>query len=192
MFFLIFTLIAFSVIGLIIFLLAGISARNRSISAVVAISMAIWIFSAEVCKIYISQFLKSIGFIILSIILGIYTFRMFKILSVQEETLKGKIQYFFRLKFSQLTIILNITTFFMLISVLIYIVTVQLFPGTFSWTLTFLAPALLYFGVGMNILVILFGITNWKNFRIIYCFVCRKSCKICSKDDETEGDADSS
>ena len=112
---------------------------------------------------------------------------MFKILSVQYDSFKDKIKTFFQLKFSQLTIILYFTTFFNLIDLSLYIITIQILPGTFSWELSYISPFLLYFGIAVNILVITFGMTNWKNFKKIYCFVCRKSCKIClTEDDEID------
>ena len=109
---------------------------------------------------------------------------MFKILSVQYDNFKDKFKSFFQLKFSQLTIILYFTTFFNLFDLSLYIITIQILPGTFSWELSHISPFLLYFGIAVNILVITFGMTNWKNFKKIYCFICRKSCKICSTEDD--------
>ena len=77
-----------------------------------------------------------------------------------------------------------------MIFVFIYIILGRLIPGAISWWLSFGAPYLIYIGVSTNIVLILFGITNWKNFKKIYCFSCQKCCKICLTEDEVN-DSDS-
>eukprot|EP01080_Neovahlkampfia_damariscottae_P003114 gene3114-5284_t len=135
--------------------------------------IGIWVMMAEISYFFIS------------VVLWIYTIRMFKILSVTKSTFKEKLKFFFQLRFSQLTLILNISNFFTMGYVIWYIIA-RAFPGTFTWELTFIAPYLLYIGLSTNILVILFGMTNWKNILKIYCFACKKNIN----DDDTEDEDD--
>eukprot|EP01080_Neovahlkampfia_damariscottae_P003144 gene3144-5460_t len=175
-----FLLLTFALLGLTIFLVRDvITLSNFDPGITFQILIFFWVT--------ISEFLC----LVVSVLLWVYTVRMFSILSVQHDNFRDKLKYFFQLKFSQLTILLNISNFITMIFVAVFCAGF-FFPGTFSWELTLFSPYLLYCCILINVLIILFGMTNWRNCRQIYCCACSKCFKNESDDEKSDDDNEKS
>jgi hypothetical protein len=111
----------------------------------------------------------------IAIFLWIFTIAMFRILSKGEEKFKGKLIYFFNLKFTRLTVVSNV--FFVILVFIIFSFSVSVvFTGLISHYVDYLIEILICFSLVVQNSIIFIGMTNWRKF--IQCYSCGKFGKI--------------
>jgi hypothetical protein len=177
-----FSLFVLGGIGALLFLLRSIL-LDQFIGMVITSSLiGIWLIVITIRNLLNFNMLV---FIVISIFLWVLTIIMYRILAKLATDTKEKAIYFVKLRFTRLTLALNVAFFFDIFIVLVYAAVTGL-SGVFGWPLTLYVQYFVYFAVLIHMTIVFIGITNWEGFFKLYCCICIKLISKKSKLDKNE------